>query len=309
MLKNKITIIGAGMVGSTIAYSLLLKETVEEIAMIDINKKLLEAQIMDLQHSVSFAGQTQVHQGSYDDCQDSRLAIIACGIAQKPGQTRLDLLKTNAKIIQEVAKKIFQKNDDIVIIVVSNPVDILTRLIIEDFPDKKNQVFGSGTILDSARFRFLLGQKLNINPKSIHAYILGEHGDSEFPVWDTASIGNLELENCQYLSSEEKNNLFQKTKKAAYKIIEGKKSTYYAIGAGVAHLSKVVLFDRKTVLPVSHLMMGEYGIKNVSLSIPTVIGKRGIVKRICLKLSQEELNNLKRSADILEKAYQELKNQ
>ncbi len=307
VLKNKVTIIGAGMVGSTIAHSLIMKEIAEEIALVDINEELVEAQVMDLQHAVPFVGQTNIHQGSYEDCQDSAVAVISCGAAQKPGETRLDLLNKNATIIRQVGKKIFSHNPDIIVVIVSNPVDVLTRLLIEQFPNKKKQIMGTGTILDSARFRHLIGQRLDINPKSIHAYILGEHGDSEFPVWSNASVGNMQINKCYKISDEEKKEIFEQSKNAAYKIIAGKKSTYYAIGAGTAYLLQVILYNRKTVLPVSHLVEREYGIENVCLSMPTIIGRKGIVGKICLELSEEEQKNLKRSANVLEEAYQKLK--
>ncbi len=298
-MKNKVTIIGAGMVGSTVAYSLIMKEIAEEIAMIDIDEKLVEAQVMDLQHAVPFVGQTNVHIGSYDDCTDSAVAVITCGVAQKPGESRLDLVKKNAKIIKEIVPKIFAKNPDIILVVVSNPVDILTYLATELFPNKKNQIMGTGTILDSARFRHLIGQKMDINPKSIHAYILGEHGDSEFPVWSTASIGNMKLGACNRLSEKKKEDIFKQAKSAAYKIIAGKHSTYYAIGAGTAHLLHAILHNKKTVLPVSHYIENAYGVENICLSLPAVVGKKGIIGKVCIELSTEEISNLKKSAQIL----------
>ena len=305
-LGGKVTIIGAGMVGSTIVHSLIMKEIVGEIAMIDINEKLVNAQVMDLQHAVPFTGQTDVHVGNYDDCVDSAVAVITCGIAQKPGESRLELVEQNAKIIKEVTTKIFAKNPDIVVVMVTNPVDILTRLTIELFPEKKDQILGTGTILDSARFRHLIGQRMGINPKSIHAYILGEHGDSEFPIWSTSTIGNMKLGTCEKISDEDKQKIFNQAKNAAYKIIEGKQSTYYAIGAGVAQLLHTILHNRKTVLPISHLMTGEYGIKDVCLSMPVVIGGAGIIQKICMELSKEEQANLKNSAQILNENYKKI---
>ena len=306
-MSNKITIIGAGMVGSTIAHSLIMKEIAEEIAMIDINEKLVEAQVMDLQHAVPFAGQTEVHIGSYDDCTGSAVAVITCGVAQKLGESRLELVEKNAKIIKEVATNIFKKNPNIVIVMVTNPVDVLTRLVVELFPEKKSQILGTGTILDSARFRHLIGQKMNINPKSIHAYILGEHGDSEFPVWSTATIGNMKLGVCEKIDKDDKKEIFQQARDAAYKIIEGKQSTYYAIGAGTAHLLKAILYNRRTVLPVSHLMTGKYGVRGICLSMPAVVGEKGIVGSVCMELSKEEQKNLEKSAKKLDEVYKNLK--
>jgi len=305
-MKNKVTIIGAGMVGSTIAHSLVMKEIAQEIAIIDINEKLVESQVMDLQHAVPFVGQTYVHTGTYDDCTDSVAVVITCGVAQKEGETRLDLVEKNASIMKSIIPQIFEKNPDIVLVMVTNPVDVLTKLAIDMFPDKKDQILGTGTLLDSARFRHLIGQKLDINPKSIHAYILGEHGDSEFPVWSTAAMGNTKLGTCNRLNESDELKIFEEAKNAAYTIIEGKQSTYYAIGAGTAYLLHAVLHNKKTVLPVSHLIEGVYDISDVCLSMPAVVGKEGIIGRICIDLSQEEQKGLKKSADILKEVYNQI---
>ncbi len=301
-MKNKITIIGAGMVGSTTAYSLISANITEEIALIDINKKLVKSQVMDLQHSVPFWGYTEVKVGTYKDLKDSQVAVICCGAAQKPGETRLDLIKKNSLIIKEVIPRIFKSNQDIVVVMVTNPVDVLTYLSIKMFPKKKNKIFGSGTILDSARFRLLLSQHLGVNPKSIHAYIVGEHGDSEVPLWSTASIGNARIDKFKKISPKKKEEIFNNAKNAAYAIIEGKQATYYAISAGVTQTIKALLFDKRTVLPVSHLLEGEYGIKNVCLSMPAVVGRGGIVDKIKLDISKKEKDLLKKSAKKLKEA-------
>ncbi len=305
-MKNKITIIGAGLVGSTTAYSLISTDITEEIALIDVKKKLVESQVMDLQHSVPFWGYTNVKVGTYQDIKDSKIAIICCGAAQKPGETRLDLLKKNSLIIKEVVSKVFNLNPDIIVLMVTNPVDILTYLSIKMFPQKKNKIFGSGTILDSARFRLLLSQYLKVNPKSIHAYIVGEHGDSELPLWSTASIGNAPIDKFKKISAQKKEEIFNEAKNAAYAIIEGKQATYYAISAGVTSIAKAVLFDKRTVLPVSYLLQGEYGIKDICLSVPTVVGKEGIVGRIELDISKKEKSLLKKSAKKLKEVAEEI---
>ncbi len=305
-MKNKVTIIGAGMVGSTIAYSLVMRDSAEEIAIIDINEQLVASQVMDLQHAVPFVGQTEVKIGDYEDCVDSAVVVITCGAAQKPGESRLDLVEKNAKIIQSIVPQIFEKNPDTVLVMVTNPVDILTRLAIDMFPDKKDQIMGTGTLLDSSRFRHLIGQKMDINPKSIHAYILGEHGDSEFPVWSTAAIGNMKLGTCNRLNESDKEEIFQKAKNAAYTIIEGKQSTYYGIGAGASYLVHHILHNKKTVIPVSHAMVGAFGLEDVCLSMPAIVGRSGIMGRICIELSEKEQEDLHNSAKTLEKVYKTL---
>ena len=255
-VNNKITIIGAGLVGSTTAFSLLAENVAEEIALIDINKKLVSSQVMDLQHSVPFLGYAKVKVGTYNDIGDSRLVIITGGASQKPGETRLDLIKKNSAIVKEIMPQIFKANHRAVVVMVTNPVDILTHLAIKMFPEKKNQIIGSGTILDSARLRFLLGQRLEVDPKSVHAYIVGEHGDSEVPLWSTATIGNAPIDKFKKLTIEEKNKIFKSAKNAAYTIIAGKQATYYAIAAGAVQIAKAILFNQKTVLSVSHLIEG-----------------------------------------------------
>ncbi|HBA36929.1 TPA: L-lactate dehydrogenase [Candidatus Falkowbacteria bacterium] len=307
MTKNKVSIIGAGMVGSTTAYSLIAAQIAEEVAMIDINSRLNRSQVMDLQHSVPFWGYTEVKTGTINDLKDSRVVVIACGASQKPGETRLDLLKINSKIIKDLMSEIFKKNPRIVVIIVTNPVDILTNIAVKMFPGHKNQIFGSGTILDTARFRFLLGEKLSVDPKSLHAYIIGEHGDSEVPLWSKIMIGNTFLDRFQKINKKEKENIFNNAKNAAYAIIAGKQATYYAIAAGVTHLVEAVLFDKKTVFTVSHSVDGRFGIKDVCLSLPAVIGEKGILKKIDIQISDEEKRLLKISAAKLKKAEKEIK--
>ena len=307
MFKNKVTIIGAGMVGSTTAFSLISARLVEELALIDINKELNRSQVMDLQHSIPFLGYTKVKIGSYNDLNDSRLVIITCGVSQKNGETRLDLLKRNSVIIKKLLPEIFRRNPKIIVIIVTNPVDILTNLAVKMFPRHKAQIFGSGTILDSARFRFLLGEKISVNPNSLHAYIIGEHGDSEVPLWSTVTVGNTRLDKFWQLSSREKDIIFNNARNAAYAIIAGKRATYYAIAAGVAQLAEAVLYNKKTVFTVSHPVDGKFGLKDVSLSLPVVIGGKGVLRGINIEVSAGERKLLLRSAKQLKQAEKGLK--
>lgn len=301
-LKNKVTIIGAGFVGSTSAYSLIASGGVQEIALIDINKSLVRAEVMDLQHSVPFWGYSNVKVGSYNDIKDSKIVVIAAGAAQKDStQDRLELASKNVSLIKKILPEIFKKNQNAIVVIVSNPVDVLTYFAVKMFPKKKKQIFGSGTVLDSARFRFLLSQKLSVNPSSIHAYIVGEHGESELALWSTATIGNSKLDSFGNLTEKEKNKIFEQAKNAAYTIIEGKKATYYAIGAGVAQIAKAILFDQKTVLPVSHFIENKYGIDNVCISMPAIVGKKGIIESLPVGLNSAELKLLAASAKKLKK--------
>ncbi len=301
-MQNKVTIIGAGMVGSTLAYSLIIQDIAEEIVLIDVDTKLAQAQAMDLQHAAPFTRHTSVKAGSYKDCEDSSVVVVTCGSAQKPGETRLDLITKNTKIIREVVPKIFKANPKAIVLMVTNPVDVLTYIAISMFPQKKKQIIGSGTTLDSARFRHLLSQKLNINTQSIHAYIMGEHGDSEFPVWSTATVGNNHIDTYKNLSEQDKQDIFAKAKNAAYAIIAGKQSTYYGIGSAGASIIQSILHDKRTVLSVSHLIENIYGVSKVCLSTPVIIGRGGVVGELPLQLSKSEKASFIKSAKVLKKA-------
>ncbi|MDD2807620.1 MAG: L-lactate dehydrogenase [Patescibacteria group bacterium] len=295
-LKNKVTIIGAGMVGSTAAFSMIESGITEEIALIDINDKLVSSQVMDLQHSVPFYSYTKVKVGTYADIKDSKLVVITCGAAQKPGETRLDLVKKNSAIVKGILPEVFKANPQVILLMVTNPVDILTYLAIKMYPEKKGQIFGSGTVLDTSRFRFLIGRYLKVNPKSVHAYIVGEHGDSELPLWSTATVGNTPLDKFKKIPEAEKKKIFNEAKNAAYTIIEGKQATYYAIGAGIAEIARSVLYDQRTVMSVSHLLNGQYGIKNLALSMPAIVGSEGLVASVNPLISSTEKKLLTQSS-------------
>lgn len=306
-MKNKITIIGAGLVGSSTAYSLIASNVTEEIALIDLNKGLARSQVMDLQHSVPFWGYTKVKLGTYSDVRDSRIVVVSCGVGQRPGETRLDLMKKNSEIIRDVVPKVFKNNPDAILLMVTNPVDILTYQAVKMFPRKKRRIIGSGTILDSARFRFLLGEHLGVNPQSVHAYIVGEHGDSELPLWSTATIGNTSIDSFKKMNAKEKERIFEKAKNAAYAIIEGKQATYYAISAGVVQMADTIIHDKRRVLPISHYFDGEYGIKDICLSSPVVLGREGVVSKIDIGgISPEEKILLRESAKKLKKIAKNL---
>lgn len=304
---NKVTIIGAGFVGSTTAYSLLASNIADEVALIDINPKLVNSQVMDLQHSVPFWGYTKVKVGDYRDVRDSSIVIFAGGANQKPGETRIDLVKKNSAIVRDVVPKVFKENPHAILVMISNPVDVLTYLAIQMFPTKVKQIIGTGTMLDSSRFRFLIGQKLGLNPQSVHAYIVGEHGDSELPLWSTAAVGTVPLKKFTELTPAVKQRIFLQAKNAAYAIIEGKQATYYAIAAGANHLVESILYNKRTVLPVSHLLTGEFGLRNVCLSLPTVIGRKGVERTLNLDIDAAEKKLLQVSAKKLKEVIRTVK--
>ena len=306
MSNNKIAIIGAGQVGSTIAYSLIIQGLVREIALFDIDHKKVKAQVTDLQHSIPFWNYCHIKVGTEKDLTNSAIVIIACGAKQKDQQTRPDLLQDNYQMIKNIVPHLYRINKDVITLIVSNPVDLLTYFAIKLVPNKKNKIFGSGTILDTARFKYLLGDQLKINPRSIHAYIVGEHGDSELPLWSTATIGNIPLVNFP-LKQKELDKIFYQVKNAAYQIIAGKGATYYAIGGGVTQLVETILQDQKTVWPISHYLNGEFGLRNVCLSLPVILGRQGIVGKLKYQISSREQKKLRSSAATLQKMIKHIK--
>ena len=294
--KNKVTIFGAGFVGSTIAFSLLHRNVAEEIVLVDLNKDLAKTQVMDLQHALPVLGYSDIKTGSIKDVKDSTVVVIACGSAQKKGESRLSLLQKNACIIKELVPQIFKTNPNVILLIVTNPVDLLTKIAIDVAPKKSKQIIGSGTLLDSLRLRFLVGKQLGVNPQSVHVNIAGEHGDSSLPLWSTATVGGEKIANLKKFKKSVFNKLFLTARNMAYTIIAGKQATYYGIGAGAAYLIDAIIMNKKTVLPVSHLLTGEYGLKDVCLSLPVVIGETGILETINLDIDKLEKKQLTASA-------------
>ncbi|MFH2020335.1 MAG: L-lactate dehydrogenase [archaeon] len=302
MSKNKVAIIGAGFVGSTCAYALFIDGVASEIALIDVNKEKAKGEALDLVHGKLFTSFTKVTYGdSYELCRDADIVVVTAGASQKPGETRLDLTKKNAGILKGIITGITKYNKDCIILMVANPLDVLTYLALKwsKFPDTR--VFGTGTTLDTARFRQLLGEYYGVNPTSVHAYILGEHGDSEFPAWSCANIAGIPLKDFKNYNKKKLEEIFQKTRNAAYEVISTKGSTYYAIGLVVTAIVRDILTDQHKVHPVSCLIKNFYGINDVCLSIPAVIKREGIKERIKIPLTKKEVEMLRRSADAIKK--------
>ena len=301
---NKVTIIGAGFVGATTAYALMMGGTASEIVLVDINQKRLEGEVMDLNHGIAFVPPVRIRSGTYEDCADSNVVIITAGVGQKPGETRIDLLKRNIEVFYSITPKIVEYNKDCIILVVTNPVDILTYATLKISGLPPSQVIGSGTVLDSARFRFLLGQHCQVATQNIHAYIIGEHGDSEVPAWSITNIAGMPIEHYCFrcgraCSADEKTRNFEDVKNSAYKIIEGKGATYYAVGLSVRRIVEAIMRDENVVLSISSLMQGYYGVEDVCLSLPTLINAKGVVKVLELPLNEQEKQGFRRSAGIL----------
>lgn len=304
---SKVAIIGSGFVGSTAAYAILIKQTASEIALIDIRKKKAEGEAMDLEHGIQFVPGSKITYGdSYELCKGADVVVITAGLAQKPGETRLQLVSKNAKIFKGMIPKITEHNKDCVIVLVTNPVDIMTYLTHKYSGFPKERVFGTGTTLDTARFRYYLGEHFNVNPHSVHAYIFGEHGDSEFPVWSKVSIGGQKVQDMEGYSKEKMDEIFKKTKNAAYEIIAKKGATYYAIGLAIEEIVGAIIKDEDKIFPVSSYLDNYYDESGVCLSTPCVIGRGGIKKRIQLPLNEDEQKSLHKSAEVLKKIIRDV---
>jgi L-lactate dehydrogenase len=312
MLNNshqtvKVAIIGTGRVGASCAYALQLRGLASEIVLINTNRQRAEGEAMDINHGSLFTKPVRVWAGDYRDCRDADIVVLAAGASQKPGDTRLDLLKSNAIVLERTLAPALKYLEDTIVVVAANPVDVLTYLTWQMTALPWHQVIGSGTILDTARFRFLLGQHFGIETHSIHAYIIGEHGDSQVPVWSLANIAGVRLAdysifNGRVLDTALREKIAENTRRAAYEIIRRKGATYYAIAAGLVRIIEAIVRDENSVLTVSSLVGGVYGLNDVALSLPRVINRQGIANTLDLPLSSNEEAGLKKSAQIIHEA-------
>lgn len=308
---TRVAIVGAGNVGATFAYSLLLSGIASEIVLIDANPAKAEGEAMDLNHAVPMSRPTRVWAGSYADCAGAAVTVVTAGSAQRPGETRLDLAGRNVNIFRSIIPNIVQNNPNGILLIASNPVDILTYAALKFSGLPQGRVIGSGTILDTARFRYLLSQHFEVDPRSVHAYIIGEHGDSEVPVFSLANIAGMRLPTfcaSNHLECEEHvmEDIFEQTRDAAYHIIERKGATYYAIASGLTRIVEAILRDQNTVFSLSSLIEDYYGISDVCLSLPSVIDRGGVERVLRLELSEKEIAGLQKSAAVLKDTIQKL---
>lgn len=309
IVGNKVVLIGAGDVGVAYAYALVNQGTVDHLAIIDIDQKKLEGNVMDLNHgTVWAASNTRVSQGMYADCADAAMVVICAGAAQKPGETRLQLVDKNMKIMKSIVDEVMANDFDGIFLVATNPVDVLTYAVWKYSGLPKNQVLGSGTVLDSARFRYMLSQRYAVAPTSIHAYIIGEHGDTELPVLSSATIAGVsmrkKLEQTPGLH-EELETIFEQTRDAAYKIIDAKGSTSYGIGMGLARITRAIMHNQDVALPVSALLEGQYGHEDIYIGTPAIINRTGIARVVELELTEHEQQLFDHSAQTLKKIQRE----
>ena len=302
--SRKAAIVGCGFVGSASAFALMESGLFSEIVLIDSNTSKAEGEALDISHGLPFAKPMQIYAGDYADISDASIVIVTAGAGQKPGETRLDLVKKNVGIFKSIIPEIAKYNRDGILLIVANPVDILTyaALKLSGFPS--NRVFGSGTVLDSARLKYLLGEHLGVDPRSVHAFIIGEHGDSEIAAWSSANVSGIPLQSfCEmrghYHHNKAMHEIAEDVKNSAYEIIEKKSATYYGIAMSVKRICEAIVRDEKSILPVSSLQKGNYGIDGVCLSMPAIVGKHGVEALVPIELNRKESEDLNKSAKML----------
>ena len=308
---QKAAIIGCGFVGTSIAFSLVQKGIFSELVLIDANEKKAEGEAMDLSHGLPFTKPMEIKAGGYEDIADCAMIIITAGANQKPGETRLDLVHKNVEIYKSIIPKIVEKNQEATLLIVSNPVDIMTyaALKLSGYPSHK--VIGSGTVLDTARLKYLLSRHLDVDSRSIHAFIIGEHGDSELAVWSAANVSGIPLNHfCElrgyFDHMESMDRIYQSVRDSAYEIIEKKGATYYGVAMAVCRIAESVIRNEHSIMPISVYLDGLYGLHDICLSIPTVVGQEGAEKVLDIPLDLMEMGKLVYSAEELKKIIGEL---
>jgi len=308
---HKVAVVGTGKVGSTFAYALLLNGLVGQIVLIDVDHRRAEGEAMDLNHAVPLSHSVRIWAGDYPDAAGADVVVVAAGVAQRPGETRLDLVKRNAAIFADVIPRITEYNQTGILLVATNPVDVLSYVAwkVSGFPF--GRVIGSGTVLDTARFRYLLADHLRVDPRNVHAHVIGEHGDSEVPVWSLANVAGMPLgEYCRRhectLGADTRERIAQQTRDAAYEIIQRKGATHYAVAVGLLRIVESILRDQHTVLSVSGLVPGYYGVEDTYISLPAVIGRAGVERVLHLDLSEVESDALRQSAAVVRGVLDEL---
>ncbi len=305
---NKVALIGTGFVGSSYAFALLNQGIAHELVLIDMNKDKADGDARDLNHGLAFASPMKIHAGDYSDCQDADLVVITAGANQKPGETRLDLVEKNIKIFKGIVDQVMASGFNGIFLVATNPVDILTYATWKFSGLPKERVIGSGTILDTARLRYLVGEHFDIDTRNIHAYIMGEHGDTEFPVWSHTTIGASHLSELIDMENEDIQNkldeIFLNVRDAAYHIIERKGATYYGIAMGLARITRAIFNNENSILTVSSLLQGEYGQDDVYIGVPAIINREGVRKVVELPLNEKERQQFEHSSGTLKKVME-----
>jgi len=299
MSPSKIAIIGAGAVGATTAYAAAIRNVAAEIVLIDVNEKKEEGEVMDIRDGICLMETGCIKQGNFKDAADADIIIITAGLPQKPGETRLDLVNKNKDILKSIFKGIGKIKNSAIVIMVANPVDVLTYLAQKISGLPKNQVFGSGTTLDTARLKAEIGKRLKVSPQSIHGYVLGEHGDTEFVAWSTVTVGGMPLTKMKKLNAKDYKDIEEKVRKEAYEIISRKGATFFGIALVLADLVEAILYNQHKILPVSPFISNWNGVSDVCLGAPTIIGRNGVEGVWQVELSSDEKKKLKKSSDTL----------
>ncbi|SCZ76737.1 L-lactate dehydrogenase [Pseudobutyrivibrio xylanivorans] len=308
---RKVAVIGCGFVGAASAFAIMESGLFSEMVLIDANKEKAEGEALDISHGLPFAKPMKIYAGEYKDISDAYLIIVTAGAGQKPGETRLDLVKKNVGIFGSIIPQIAEVNKDAIMLIVANPVDILTYAAKQLSGYPENRVFGSGTTLDTARFKYLLGEHLQVDSRSVHAFIIGEHGDSEIAAWSSANVSGIPINDfCEMRGHFEHEAsmkaIAENVKNSAYGIIEKKGATYYGIAMSVRRICEAIVRDEKTILPVSSIQHDNYGISDVALSMPAIVGKNGVETTVPISLSDSEVEALKASAATLKKVIDEV---
>jgi L-lactate dehydrogenase len=312
-LKPKVSIIGCGNVGMRYAYALIMKGGVRQLVLVDIDRKRLEGEVMDLSHGAPYISPVEIIAGDYPDIKNSDLVVITAGKKGKSGQTRLDLAQDNVELYRKIIPEIVKYASSAILLIVSNPVDVLSYAAYKFSSKSKEKVIGSGTVLDTARLRFLLSKHCNVDPRNIHAYILGEHGDSEFPVWSRAMIGGVLFKDYCYICKraatcqhdKELNKIFTEVRDSAYEIVERKQETSYGIGLALVRITQAIINNENAILPVSSLVEDYLGINDVYLSLPAVVNKEGVIEVLNIELNSQEKQAFKNSADAVKRVIRE----
>ena len=310
MKEGKIVLVGTGFVGMSMAYSMLNRGGIKELVLIDINKDKPIGEEMDLSHGLPFAPQKMnIKAGEYDECKDAEIVVITAGINQKPGQSRLELTAINAKMMKEITQNIMKSGFNGVIIVASNPVDVMTYVVAKESGLPKNKVIGSGTVLDTARLRYLMAEYLNVSSKNVHAYIMGEHGDSSFVPWEHAYVGCKKIKDVMKDNNhpmEDLEKIHKDVINAAYEIINKKKATYYGIGMSLNRLVRAVLDDENSILTVSTYLENEYGQDDIYIGVPAIINSNGVRELVKLELNEKEQKKLDESCKLIKEMRKDL---
>lgn len=303
---TRVAVVGAGLVGSTYAYTVLLQGLADEIVLIDVKADKARGEAMDLSHAAPFTGRTSIWAGTMDDLTQADVIMISAGMNQRPGQTRMDLLQENARIVGDIAEEAGALSPGAVFLVTTNPVDVMSYVTMRRSKASPSRVLGSGTALDTARLRFLIGQDLGIDPRSVHAFVLGEHGDSEMVAWSRAQVAGTSIVDWPDMDEDDRSAIAADVKGAAYQVIQMKGATCYAIALTLAKITEAILKDSRTVFSVSTYLEGQYGIYDVYLGAPAIVGRGGVVRTLEIPLSRDELAQLQESARVVKSAIESL---